>query len=161
MMKIKKTIALIAAFASLTSTVFAGAESVQTGTKTEIPEVIEAAAGEKHEPAQPEETAEPENVINLYVNPKNAGEENTYRNINQAIEAVKGLDRTKNQVIVNIEGGTYDITTPIVFDKGSAGSSEYPVIYRRKNGSGRKSRDTHKERNGNKAYEKQDSRYAA
>ena len=134
MRNIRKTVALIAAFASMTSTVFAEVETVQTQNETENVQTADTIGEETKTTEQTEDTQEAENVINLYVNPRAASEENTYRSINQAIDAVKGLDRAKNQVIVTIEGGTYDITSSIVFDKDSSGSSEYPVIYRAADG---------------------------
>lgn len=82
------------------------------------------------EAGQQPEAETDENTVNLYVNPRTQGEENVYRTLEQAIDAVKKIDREKMQVIVNIEGGTYDISSPLVLDKTSSGSEKYPVIYR-------------------------------
>ena len=53
-----------------------------------------------------------QNAVNLYVD-SNGGGENTYRSISQAISAAKSIDKTKNQVVINVKGGTYRLNQTI------------------------------------------------
>ena len=102
------------------------AEAVNTDNN--VPEDIETTDSE----AAPED--EYANAFNIYVDPKSEGEENTYRTISAAIAAVRSLDKSKQQVVVNIAGGSYRVAETIAFTYADSGSSEYPVIYRAKNG---------------------------
>ena len=102
------------------------AEAVNTDNN--VPEDIETTDSE----AAPED--EYANAFNIYVDPKSEGEENTYRTISAAIAAARSVDKSKQQVVVNIAGGSYRVAETITFTNADSGSSEYPVIYRAKNG---------------------------
>lgn len=74
-----------------------------------------------------------QNAVNLYVD-SNGGGENTYRSISQAISAAKSIDKTKNQVVINVKGGTYRLNQTIALEKSDSGSNEYPMVIRAEEG---------------------------
>lgn len=74
-----------------------------------------------------------QNAVNLYVDPNGSGE-NTYSSITRAISAARSIDKTKNQVIINVKGGTYRLNETIALEKKDSGSSEYPMIIKAEQG---------------------------
>lgn len=107
------------------------AKTEQSVTATENSEKSDSEAADvKNE----ESAATAENVINLYVDKSKTGEENTYANLSSAISAADSLDKSKNQVIINIAGGTYDLFDTITLKSNNGGSEEYPLIIKAEDG---------------------------
>ena len=75
-----------------------------------------------------------ENAVNLYVDRSKVGEANTYANLSTAISAADSIDKSKNQVIITVAGGTYDLNDTITFKSTNGGSSEYPLIIKAEDG---------------------------
>ena len=128
----KKRICLILAALMITNSGFAAfAEETAQDVQSTADESVQTTANEAEQVSADETAAaENSNVINLYVDPNHTDAENTYRNITQAITAANAIDKTKQQVIVNIKGGTYNMADTLTFTATDSGSSEYPVIYR-------------------------------
>ena len=127
----KKRICLILAALMIANSGFtAFAEETADEVQNTAEESVQTSAEEQQTLAEETTSAENSNVINLYVDPNNTDAENTYKSISLAIGAVNAIDKTKQQVIVNIKGGTYSMTDTVNFTAADSGSREYPVIYR-------------------------------
>lgn len=110
-------------------------ESAETVTDESSPEASADDTADAAEQAQP---AAKENEYNVYVSGSSKGGdgsfESPFKNIEQAINAVRGIDKSKYKVNVNIMGGTYVMDNTLSLEKNDSGSNENPVTYRAYNG---------------------------
>ena len=77
-----------------------------------------------------------ENVINLYLKPRKGEGDgaDTFTSLESVLSAIKGYDKSKNQIVVNISGGTYNIAAAAEITDSISGSEKYPVVFRAEKG---------------------------
>ncbi|MEV0536798.1 RICIN domain-containing protein [Kitasatospora sp. NPDC050463] len=89
-------------------------------------------------PAQPAFAA----ATNLYVDPVNGSDSNSgtstasaFRSIQAAQNAVRAINSNMaDDIVVNLRGGTYNLTAPVTFGTADSGTNGHTVVYQGYNG---------------------------
>ncbi|MFI6932978.1 RICIN domain-containing protein [Streptomyces sp. NPDC050287] len=89
-------------------------------------------------PAQPAYAA----ATSFYVDPVNGSDSNSgtsttaaFRTIQAAQRAVRNIDTNmSDDIVVNLRGGTYSLTSPVTFGTGDSGTNGHTVVYQAYNG---------------------------
>lgn len=148
----KKIISCILAILMLGNiSVFAEEQPQDNNAAETVAQTVSAEeSGEETIPGNSEENAIPENeteesitdeyagenVINLYLKPRKTTEDgaDTFTSLESVLSEIKKYDRDKNQIVVNVSGGTYNLMSTAAFTEGASGSEKYPVVFRAENG---------------------------